>query len=368
MGDPAGTASPHLHETRVPVWAAAGGALLLLSLLAGWLTSAASHLHHANFAAHLAEAGRLEEKGQHAEAAEEYRRSLQIDAQSFDARLGLARTLLQQGFWQEAAQHLSQLRRLEPTSGAVQLLSARASIAAGQMKAAADYYQGAVYGYWPPGRESERLNARTELVRHLARTKDQAGLVGELARLQSELPVDSRVRLEVARLYLEAGQAVDAAEAYRFYLASDRKNFVGWLGLGDAEMAAGRLADARRAYYMALSLRSNSEEAREKYTVVNAALNLDPMMRRLSRSEREARSERLVRLTGERLNACLATAPQAARGPIEKLLQAPLPKTVDERIDLAEDLWKACLQYCPPIPLGQSPLPLVFQSLSRGQQ
>lgn len=365
MGISLETFGPRFRESRIPIWMATVLILVGLALLAGWLSVAAHTAHETIYEESLKEARDLEQDWKLTPAIATFRQALELNPRSFEARLGLARTLVKVNRFQEAQQQLAQLRLRDPVSGPVHLLAARAALGAGDTERAGEYYQRAVYGFWPADRAAERMTARIEWVRFLSKAPDKSALLGELLRLQNDLPADSPIRDEVARLFLETGQPAEAATAYRWIVARDAKNFTAWLGLGEAELARGDLVEARRAFARASALRIGSAEARDRYNLITAALTLDPVVRRISRAERERRALRLLELTAERLNLCTASLAASSQARAAELLKLQRPPSVEDRIELAEKMWNVVEKLCPPSSEGSSPLSLVFDSLRR---
>jgi tetratricopeptide (TPR) repeat protein len=365
MGQPEGTAQGDLSERPIPVWATTLGVLILLATAASWLTSAHDAIHAGAFEARLRAAGELERADRLAEAAVEFRHALEIRSGSFPARLGLARCLTRLQRWPEAEQHLIQLNDQRPEAGEVHLLLARTAARRGDRTSAARHYQQSVYGYWGEGEDSQRLRAHWEWVRWLETNGQRDLLFAEVLRLKRQLPPEAPEQGEIPGLLLRAGRPSEAADAFRLTIVRDRRNFDLWMGLGEAELGLGRLPEARRAYGMATSLRKDSAEARDRYQLLTAAYQLDPAMRRLSRAEREARATRLLELTREHLNSCIAPMGEAARREAATLLSRKPERGVEDRLESAEALWSAANRLCPPLGRTQSPLPLVFEALAR---
>lgn len=348
------------------MWFRVLAVLLALALAAGWLTSASDAIHQSIYQARLADAARLESESHVVEAAMEFRHALELRSDSFPARLGLTRCLTRLNRWPEAQQHLIQLRAVQPANGPVLLLAARTALRLGGRAECNELYQRAVYGHWPEAESAQRLEARMEWVRFLASYDERQALFAELVRLTRDVPLaDVALQLEVASLLLRSGHPSEAAEALRLALTQDRKNYDLWLLLGESELASGRLPEARRAFANASSLRMDSSEARDRYNLVTAALVLDPSVRRLSLAQRESRTKRLLAEVRSHLDACSAALNASAREQAQKAIARPLPRALEEQVDLAEATWQIAQRICPPLPRYGSPLPLVFESLGR---
>lgn len=367
MGDSEGPSGLGVLDTATSTWTAVFAALFLLSLAAGWLTNSADDIRQSAVSARLAEAHQLESRKLHEAAAIAFRRSLAIDPSSFEARLGLARNLLLVQHWQEAQRHLANLRQHDPTSGPVHLLTARALRMQGVPDEASDAYQRAVYGYWPDQRSAERLAARLEWVRFLSARPDRSTLLAELVRLQRDLAPDSPIRLELARILLNAERPDEAANLFRMVLALDRKNGPAWQGLGDAELTAGRLTEARRAYASALSLTPSLAELQDKLKLLASVESMDPLQRRIGRAERDRRAAALLDAVAHELNSCAGMAGPVDRESVRRLLAIQKPDNWEAQLDLAELLWAERNRVCPPLARTQSPLPFLFEGLEKRQ-
>ncbi len=104
-------------------------------------------------------------------------------------------------------------------------------------------------------RSPDFLASRLSLAETLAAAGDAAGAVQEYRRVLMDTPEYTGARLALARLLLESGDAAGAADEARQALQSSPENFQVYEQLGDAEAAAGRMAEAQAAYQSALDLK-----------------------------------------------------------------------------------------------------------------
>ena len=359
------------QDTR-HLFVAVGVLVFLLFTAAKTSTDTVDGLKESAIGNLLETAARSAAAGQTSAAARDFRLALSLNPGSFEARLGLARALLSEGNWQEAQGHLSQLRTMDPISSDVNLLSARAELAAGREQAASDYYYRAVYGYWPPGAMKERLKARMEMVMLLARRGDRDALVPELLRLQRESPDDVVLKTELARLMLQAGMSQEAAEQYRSLLHSAPDDAQLRAGLAEAELRLGNHATALQIFRALSRQEPQNERYAERASLCERILELDPLARRVSLSLRLRRSQLLVdSLLGltESCGAAAVVAPlidDARRQAQEPYRAATADESLERNIQTAERLWGLLPATCKQKSEEAAALRYVFARLEKG--
>lgn len=346
-------------------------ALLGLVIAARVTTTAAEHRKEAALAALLNGAEQAAAAQQDAEAAQAYRKALQLDSGSFSARLGLTRILMRTGQWTETQGHLSQLRTADPASSQVNLLSARAAWQAGQLELASDYFHRAVYGYWPPEQIEERLQARMLMVRLLALRQDLGALAPELLRLQRELPEHSPYRRETALLLLDAGVPAAAATELRALIELHPDDAKLKLALAEAELAMGNYITARTQLRTLVRQQPGEGQAVRRLEMVEQVIALDPLVRRASLVERHRRSQLLLLKTISHAETCGAVDAvgellEAARKHAEEPYQRATAETAFERnLQTAEQLWRLLPGACRSATVGSEHLVHVFARLER---
>ncbi len=360
-------------EQRVngQVIAAVALALAVLVIAARITTTSAEHRKEEALMSLLAEAEQAAAAQRNAEAAQAYRRALQLDSGSFAARLGLARVLVRTEQWPEAQGHLSQLRTADPASSQVNLLSARVAWQAGELELASDYFHRAVYGYWPPEQMEDRSQARMLMVRLLAQRQDRGALVPELLRLQRELPDNSPYRRETALLMLGAGLADEAARELHALIETHPEDAELKLSLVEAELTLGNYITARTQLRVIQRQHPEEQRAAEQLALVDSVLALDPLGRRLSLAERHRRSRLLIEATMKHAENCggldsIGEQMEGARKEAEEAYtRASAEAALERNLQTAERLWYLLPAACRSPGAGSGPLAHVFGRLER---
>jgi tetratricopeptide (TPR) repeat protein len=129
-------------------------------------------------------------QGETEAAVDQYREALLFLPNQQEFRLSLATGLLSIGRLDEAQAHLQQLLQQDPTNGRINLALAHIAMQRRNPTAAVEYYQRAVYEYWPPNEIPQRRKARWELVQLLDTAGQRSGVVGELLQLYTSAPAD----------------------------------------------------------------------------------------------------------------------------------------------------------------------------------
>ena len=214
--------------------------------------------------------------------------------------LALAEALGRSGNLEPAARALLGLRELSPEDVEVNLALARLARARGEGTEAIRYYQHAIYA--PAATAANTRDLRFELVQFLLESTQQARAVSELIAASIELPDDAAVRLELADLFLRAGNPDRAAEQYQLVLDQDRTHL---RALEGAVRAAFTLGDYRRAAAYRLPDTASSD-ALAQVSVAREVISRDPLALRLSAAERRRRLLLNIIYIEERWKACQA--------------------------------------------------------------
>jgi tetratricopeptide (TPR) repeat protein len=309
------------------------------------------------------------------QAAVHYRAALSLERDNKAYRRALAVTLIDLRRIGEAESRLDDLLAVDPIDGETNLLRGRVAAGRGNWSAAEAYYQRAIYGRWPPDQAvPRRLAARYELVDLFTQIGASAAARAELLRLQADLPDVPFLQDDAARRFMRLGDPQQAASVLRKAVAA-RPNDA-WLAasLSAAELASGRLTEARDAARRALALDPTDHETRERLNAIGDALALDPTARGLALRERHRRSGLLLARAMDELQACLARHGQTPSPETASLLtlarsqlDAPprdvtLDDQVTNRLALAEQVWRDRVRRC-----GSSdePVAWLFDRLSR---
>lgn len=195
------------------------------------------------------------------------------------------------------------LRESAPEDPDINLELARLAAARQDVTEALRFYRNALYAPWPSERADARRRVRFELIRFLL-THDQTGRgVAELLALSTDLPDGAALRLEVAQLFVQAGDNAHALDQFQraLRLAPDRGEAIAGAGLAAFQIGDYLLA---RTYLRRAS--GETDEVRQTRNVVDLVLSSDPLANRLVSAERHRRLITNFSYAQQRLNTCLA--------------------------------------------------------------
>jgi tetratricopeptide (TPR) repeat protein len=301
-------------------------------------------------ARHLAEGERLLASGDVAAAVPEFRASLALARDRPEPLRRLAQALLALGRLDEAEAHLRDLLTRYPVDGSVNRDMARVAAAKERTADALASYQRAIYGEWPDQPIDRRVETRFELVDYLRRTGDTGEQVAELLLLKAEVPQDRVAWQErLATRFLDVdlpGHAIDVLTAASAARPDDATLLA---ALADAQFADGRLPDARATLRLALARDRDAEGLRERMTLIDRVLALDPTLPRLSLVERTRRSRAVLEAVVLEIAAC-ETLPLPIREELQSRAQPALravrdAEAAEEALRLAGEFWstaRAC--------------------------
>jgi tetratricopeptide (TPR) repeat protein len=352
--------------------------LALVATVTASLTSFYKHARASRAAAEYARGQELASAGKLDEALAHLRESLALERGRREYQLGLATLLLSAGRIDEADAYLRGVLRADPVSGRANVLGAQVARARGDARTAQEFYLRAVHGVWPAERVADRRRARIEFVQFLLDRGERERAAAELVEMRSMLPPDAPVlRLTIARLFVAAGDRAAAARDLRELTDTHPDDADAWALLSEVEFASGRYVSARSAGLRALGLRPNDAETTSRVALAAEALALDPTLKRLSLSERDRRSRRLLKLAVDALDRCMPDAP-APRGPVQAVraeaqrvlaARAPVGETgeTDARLSLTEQLWRARLARCPAIAPSERAIGVVLTAVSQAE-
>lgn len=301
---------------------------------------------------HLAAAGRYRE------AIQLYTAALALSRENPQFKLALALALLESGRADQAEGYLLDLVRDDPAAAVPNLHLARINARRGQVDAATQYYQRAIYGLWPDNPLRRRLEARFELIELLLREGKYLPVQAELLRQLDEAPHEPALLKRIGRLLL-ASQAPDKARQVFEELArlSPRDAEV-WAGLGDARFELAQYALAQEAYHQALRYNPADIQSSAQLELIRETLRLDPRRPGLRLSRRYALSLVLLDRTLAELNGCLTqrgdrlpedfrARVNRARRLVSKEVAPPLSEeALEANIALAVELWRTGRKVC----------------------
>ena len=231
--------------------------------------------------------------------------------------LALAEALGRSGNPDPAARALLALRELSPEDVDVNLALARLARARGDSTEAVRYYQHAIYA--PAATAASSRDLRFELVEFLLETNQLARADSEIIAASIDLPDDPSIRLELAGLFLRAGNPARAGEQYDLVLKQDRTHLGAREG---AVRAAFALGDYRRVAGYRLPDTASSDVVAHQ-SVAREVISRDPLAPRLSAAERRRRLLLNITYIEERWEACpAAPAPVVYPGALVELRRA----------------------------------------------
>jgi tetratricopeptide (TPR) repeat protein len=221
---------------------------------------------------------------------------------------------------------------------------------------AVDYYQRAVYGYWPQSNMSGRRAARWELVDLLQTQNRRNELVGELMQLYANAPNDPKEKSKIGFMLLQYGATSNAIEVFQDLAREDPKYVEAHHGLGEAYFNSGDYLAARREVQRAIHLDPHDKENVQLLALVNAVISIDPALPRLSTAERLARSRALLERVLRNLSQCVLKNGGQLAAPLQQridganVLLTSKAKDADDYLfqlqDTAQQLWKDKSDFC----------------------
>ncbi len=333
--------------------------LVAMFSLAGFLMSSYNAEKDSRAQHHFSEGKLLEAGANPAGAVEQYRTALSFSRDNTEYQLALARVLMEEGSLNEAERYLSDLVRMDSTNADALWMLARIASRRVRAEEAENFYQRAIYSYWPADRAADRLQARMELVELLSANGSTPALLAQLLLLKDELPDERDLQLRVAGLFLLASAPAEAVELYRHRVVADRSDGDSYAGLGEAELARGNYISAQTAFRNARRLQPENVQVQNRLELVGDVLALDPTLRGLSTFRRYERSRALLAGALAKVMVCLPYGPlhpdtgeQFVVEPAREILESEdRPQRTDETIErnlfLADQLWYLRQRICP---------------------
>ncbi len=290
-------------------------------------------------------------------AVTEFRAALLYSRDDYYYQLNLAEALIGSHQTGQASAYLLNLWDREPENGQVNLELARIAAQKGQTTDAVRYYHNAVYAAWPRDQETQRREARLELIGLLLRTNAKTQAQAELIALAENVGDDPAQQARIGDLFVRAEDYEHALAAYRLSLKYDRHNSSALTGAGYAAFELGQYPVAEHYLQMALSENPNDTQAEERLKTAEMVVRMDPFRNQISSAERNRIVVEAFATAGERLSRCpvpkSATAVSAGSPPVSPAnlsdQWAALKPQVTER-DLRRDP-----------DLGQTAMDLVFR-------
>lgn len=240
--------------------------------LTGFCTSVYKHQRTNLGRRHYAEGQRLESTGDIDSAVEEYRRALLFAPDDTEYRISFASALIGAGRFDEAESHIEQLLQDDPTNGVINRMRAHLAERQNHTAAAIDYYQRAVYEYWPQNRLAERARARWELISLLEKAGRREEAVGELMTLYANTSISPDTKFDIGFALLRDSASTEAAQVFREAVRTAPKDPRPHRGLGEAYLASGEFVSARHEFERALKLDGQDKNASKSLAMTNSTL------------------------------------------------------------------------------------------------
>ncbi len=249
------------------------------------------------------------------QAVADFRTALSFAPDNRFYRLRLAQALVLSNHDKEALAHFRELWEREPGDGEVNLELARLAAHSGNMADALRFYHGAVYGLWSGDPEESRQKAWLELIGLLLSQHADTQAQSELLALSASVPARTSLNLNLASMFMRAGDDSHALSFYRSVLKTDRENQAALIGAGEASLALGdfRAAveyfkDAARHFELPSNVQSDAQ-------VAEFASQADPFGKALSAMERRRRATAAFAVAGDRLHGCIQSKGETSPPP-----------------------------------------------------
>ncbi len=338
-----------LNKTTFRVTTSVSVLLVLGFLVTGFINAAYRREKTSLGESHYSKGLRLERASDPNGAVEEFRKALIYSPDKTEYRLSFAEALINEGRLEEAESHIDQLLQEDPTNGILNLMRGRIASKRGHTTQAIDFYERAVYEYWPPAQAYERREARWELVQLLSQTGRREELIAELMTMYANAPNDASLRLRVGFELLKRSATSEGAQVFRDLTRLSPRNAEAHRGLGEALMTEGDFIPARREFERALRLNPKDRASAENLALDNSIIDLDPELPGLTSSDRYRRSVNLLRRVLTDVTACDAAAKNPRVAEARALLEAKSGRDPDIALQIertAQQLWTAGSTLC----------------------
>jgi tetratricopeptide (TPR) repeat protein len=256
------------------------------------------------------------EAGDTAAGIESLRRAVAGDRLNPAYTVALARALIDQSaattdeesqrVRDEALQLLVTLRERQPDAPDVNYYLARLAAGRGDRDAAVRFYNHAIYGIASEDPELDRRRIRVELATYLLGRGDRPAALAELMALAREVPNDVDARLELAGLFLAAGDARQALTQYSAAMAIDQTSQAAAIGAGRASFELFEFRQAQQHFEFAVELGAVDENVTRLLEVTRLVRSSDPVAAGIATTERVLRLRRGLDWAATRLAACAA--------------------------------------------------------------
>ena len=246
-------------------------------------------------------------------AVTELRAALLYSRDNYAYQLNLAEALVGVNQTGQAYAYLLNLWDREPENGQVNLELARIAASRGQTQPAIRYYHDAVYATWPANQESQRREARLELIDLLLRTKASAPAQAELIALSENEAEEPALQDRSGDLFMRAGDYERALATYRLSLKSDQHDAAALAGAGNAAFRLGKYPLAEHYLQSAVAANASDKASAEQLKMTETVLRTDPFRPEISPRERNRLVVQAFAAAGRRLMNCAQAKNVAAK-------------------------------------------------------
>ncbi len=237
------------------------------------------------------------------EAIADLRTALFYDRDNTQYRLRLAQALLAAGHLDEARAHLLSLWETGPGDGLLNLELARVEALQHHLYEASRFYHAAIYGVWEQDPETQRRQARLELINLLLQQGEKTQARAELIALSAALPNTIAWKNQLAGLLMNIQDYEGALAEYERALRQNGNNPTALAGAGEAAYQLGRYRLANR-YLRAADANQASPQLNGLLQTTEMVLKLSPYEPNLSLNEQYQRALSDFEWAGLRLQQC----------------------------------------------------------------
>ncbi len=233
------------------------------------------------------------------------RHATTADRNNGEYAFALARALAANGHDEEARLALLRLREAAPENPQINLELARLSARGREIPQALLYYRHALYGAWTGERIDERRRQlRLELIHLLLDRKQESSALAELLALSADTPDTPVAHLQIAQLFMEAGDLPHALRHFSETARLDPQNAEALQGAGASSFRLGDYKTAERFLRLALELDASSRPTAQLLETTHLIQSSDPLLPRLTVQERAARLNAALDQSVKHLEEC----------------------------------------------------------------
>ncbi len=286
--------------------------------------------------------------GRYVAAVGDFRAALLYSRDNFMYQLNLAQALIGLKRTDEAQAYLTNLWERQPENGFVNLELARIAAQKGQTDQALRYYHNAIYAIWPNDQESERRDARRELIDFLLGINARTQAQSELIALAANLGDDPVQQAHVGDLFIKAQDYEHALAAYRMSLKSDHHNLAATKGAGLAAFELARYDLAKRYLQAAVTADPPDAQSAARLKTTELVLRMDPFQRQIAVAQRNRIVIEAFAAAGKRLKSCAVSnasvAPATSRAALAESWAKMKPHITEWGLRRNPDLVEAAME------------------------